>query len=85
MAAKVTAAMPPIPPYPLQECLKVSGISAAGATRFMEAHQIVTIVDMLLFCPSEAQEIMKIYNGQQNHHTNKFDMAVKKKESAFIY
>ena len=46
-----------------QKCLKVAGMSAAGATRFMEAHQLVTIEDMLLFCPSKYQDLMKIKNG----------------------
>ena len=60
-------------------------MSAAGATRFMEAHQIVTIEDILLFCPSEAEDLMNIYNGQKNRQANKFGMAVQKKVAAFIY
>ena len=40
---------------------------------------------MVLFCPSEAQDLMKIYNGQQTRHTNKFVMAVQKKVAAFVY
>ena len=63
MATAVTAVMPPPPPDPLQECLKVSGISAAGATRFMEAYQLLNVEGMLLFRLSEAQDLMKIYNG----------------------
>ena len=45
----------PLPPYPLNECLKVVGMSAAGASRFIEYHQLVTMEDMLLFLLSEAQ------------------------------
>ena len=55
--------MPPIPPDSLHECLKVAGMSADGTTWFMEVHQLFTIEDMLLFHPSEAQDLMKIYNG----------------------
>ena len=51
----------------------------------MESHQLVTIEDMLLFCLSEAQYLMKIYNGQQTYHTNKFGMYVQKNLSSFIY
>ena len=67
MAAAVTAAMTPPPPDPLQEFLKVAGISAAGATQFMEAHQIFTIEGMLLFHLSKAQDLMKICNGHKTH------------------
>ena len=85
MAATVTVAMSPVPTDTLQECLNVAGISVAGATRFMEAPQIVNIEDMLLFCPSEAQELMNIYNRKQTCKTNNFGMAVQKKVPAFIY
>ena len=78
-------AMPTVPPYPLQECLKVMGIFADSATQFMEAHQLVTIEDMLLFIPSKSQDLMKIYNGQKTRQTNKFGMAVQNKVAAFIY
>ena len=76
--------MPPIPPDPLHECLKVSGMSADGTTWFMEVHQLFTIEDMLLFHPSEAQDLMKIYNGQQTCQTNKLGMDLQNKEADFI-
>ena len=63
MATAVTSVMPPPPPDPLQERLKVAGISAAGATRFMEAYHLLTVEVMLLFCLSEAQDLMKACNG----------------------
>ena len=85
MAAAVREAMPPPPPYPLQECLKVVAMSADGATKFMEAHHIVTIEGILLFHLIKAQDLMTICNGQKTHQTNKFRMAVQKKLSAFIY
>ena len=84
MSSAVTAAMHPPPSDPLQECLKVSGISAAGATPFMVAHQLLTIEGMVLFRPSESQDLMKICNRQKTHHTNKFDMAVQKKLLFFV-
>ena len=68
--------MQPIPTDPLQEFLKVAGMSAADATRVMEAHQLITIEHMLFFCPRKAQDHMNIYNGQQTRQTNKFRMAV---------
>ena len=85
MAATVTAVMPQVPPDTLQECLKVAGMSKAGDTRFMEAYQLVTIEDMLLFSPREAQNLMNINNGQQTRQTNKFGMDLQKKVAAFIY
>ena len=77
--------MPPVPSDPLQECLKVLVISAAGATQFMEYHQLVTIEDMLLFLPSEYQYLMKIYIRQKTRQANKFGMTAQKKVAAFIY
>ena len=74
MAATVTAAIPPVPLDPLQECLKVAVVSSSGATCFMESQQLVTIEVMLLFRPSEAQDLMNIYHGQQTRYTNKFGM-----------
>ena len=62
MAETLTAAMPTIPTYPLQEDIKVVVISAAGATWFMEAQKIVTIEYMLLFCPRKPKDLMNIYN-----------------------
>ena len=64
MAATVTEAMTPIPPDPIQECLKFVGVYAAGATRFMESHQLVTLENILLFCPRKSKYLMKIYNRQ---------------------
>ena len=58
------ASMSPIPPDPPQECLKVVGISAAVATQFTEAHQLITIEDIIFFRLSESQDLMKIYNRQ---------------------
>ena len=55
-------AVPHLTPNPLHECLKVASMSEDGATRFVEVHQLVTIEDMLLSCPSKAQDLMKIYN-----------------------
>ena len=46
MKATVTAVMPLIPLDPIQEYLKVADIYAAGNTRFMKAHQLLTIEDM---------------------------------------
>ena len=54
--------MPLVPPDTLYECLKVQGMSAAGATWFMEAQKIVTIEYMLLFCPRKPKDLMNIYN-----------------------
>ena len=85
MEAAVTAAMPPPPSDPLQECLKVMGMSASGATKFMEDHHIVTIAGMLFFHLIKSQDLMEICNRQKNHQTNKFGMDVQKKLSAFIY
>ena len=85
METAVTAAMPPPPPDTLQECLKVAGMSADGATRFMEAHQLLTIEGMLLFRLSEAQDLMKICIGQKTHHTNKFGMNAQRNLASFIY
>ena len=85
MEAPVTADMPPIPLDTLQEWLKVAGISTAGTTWFIEYQHIVTIEDMLLFRPSEAQDLMNIYNGQKTCQTNKFRMDVYKKVVALIY
>ena len=85
MAATVTAAIPPVPLDSLQKYLKFLGMSSAGTTCFMEAHQLITIEDMLLFRPSKSQELMKIYNGQQTCQTNKLGMDVQKKLSAFMY
>ena len=65
MAAIVTEAIPHLPPYLLHECLKVAGMSTASATRFMESHNLVTIEDMLWFCPRKSQDLTKIYNRQQ--------------------
>ena len=76
MAATVTAAIPPVPLDPVQEYFKIEGMSSAGTTWFMKAYQIVTIEDMLLFCTSEAQDLIKIYNGQQTHRTKTLSMAV---------
>ena len=85
MAAAVTESMrPPPPPDPLQECLKVADMSAAGATRFMEAHQIFNIEGMLLFHLIKAQDLMEICNRQKTHYTNKLGMAFQKNLSAFI-
>ena len=77
MAAAVKVFMPYPPPDTLQEYLKVAGMSTAGAASFMESHQLVTIEGMLLFCPSEVQDLMKICNGQKTYQTNKFGMVVK--------
>ena len=85
MIATLKAAMPLVPMDPLQECLKVAVMSISGATRFIESRQLVTIRDMLLFLPSKFQHLMKIYNRQKTHHTNKFGMAVQKKVAAFLY
>ena len=60
MSESVTEVMTPPPPDPLHEWLKVAGMSTSGTTRFMETHQIVTIDDMLLFCPSKSQYLTKI-------------------------
>ena len=76
MAATVTADIPHVPLDSLHKYLKVLGMSSAGTTWFIEAHRLVTIGDMLLLCPSESQDLMKIYNGQQTQHTNKFSMDV---------
>ena len=65
MNAAVTAAMPPLPTYPLQECIKVSGMYTSGSTWFMGSKQLVTIEGILLFCPNEAQDLMKICNGRK--------------------
>ena len=51
----------------------------------MEAHQLVTIEYILLFCPSKSQDLINIYNGQQTCQTKTFGMAVQKKVSSFIY
>ena len=50
----------------------------------MESHQLVTIEDMVFFRPSEAQDLMKIKNGQQTCQTNKLGMDVQNKEADFI-
>ena len=84
MTAAITEAMLPPPPDPLQEFIKVADMSTDVATRFMQAHQIVTIEDMLLFCPNKSQDLMKIYNGHQMRQTDKFWMDVQKKVAAFI-
>ena len=60
-------------------------MSVDGATHFMGSHQLVTIEDMSLFCLNETQVVMKIYNEQQNHQTNKFGMAVQNNVAAFIF
>ena len=39
----------------------------------------------MLFCPSEAQDFIKIYNWQKTRQTNKFGIAVQKKIADFIY
>ena len=49
MVAAVSAAMHPPPPYPVHEFLKFAGMSAAGATRFMESHQLIAIEGMFFF------------------------------------
>ena len=63
MEATVTASMPPVPLDPLQGFFMAAGMSVAVATRFMEAHQLVNIHDILFFSPIESQDFMKIYNG----------------------
>ena len=73
------------PPYPLQECLKGTGMYASGYTLLMKSHQFVITEDMLFSPLSEDQDLMKIYNRQQTRHTNKFGMDVQKKVLAFIY
>ena len=60
-------------------------MSAAEATCLMQAHQLMTINDMLLFHPSKYQDPMKIYNRQQKRQTNKFGMAVQEKVTEFIH
>ena len=54
MAETVIEVMPPLPPDPLHEYLKVVGMSAAGATLFMGSHKLVTIEYMLLFFPKRS-------------------------------
>ena len=85
MLAEVTEAMPP-PPLDLpQKGLKVVGVFTAGAKIFMEAHQIFTIEDMLLFLPGKSRYLINVYNGQQTFQTNKFGISVQKKVAAIIY
>ena len=76
MSATVKAAMPLVLPDPLQECINVMEMSTDGTAWFMESHQLVTIEDMVFFRPSEAQDLMKIKNGQQTCQTNKFRMSI---------
>ena len=70
--------MPPPPPDPLQEYLKVAGMSAAVSTHFMEFHKLFTIEGMLLFFLSKSQDLIKICNGQKTRQTSKLGMAVQK-------
>ena len=48
-------------------------------------NQLVTIYDMSLFFLIKTQFIMNIYNKQQTHQTNKFEMAVQNNVADFIF
>ena len=69
MAEAMESDISPTPPNPLHECLKVAVMSAAGATHFMYAYQIVTIKDMLLLWPIKSQDLINMYNGKQTGNT----------------
>ena len=85
MKAAVTSSMSTQPPDPLKEFLKVADMFVAGSTCFMEFHKFVTIEGMMMFRPSKAQDLMKIYNCQTTRQISKFGMAVQKILVSFIY
>ena len=66
MAETVIEVMPPLPPDPLHEYLKVVGMSAAGATLFMGSHKLVTIEYMLLFFPKRSPRPQEYLQRAEN-------------------
>ena len=85
MAAAVPpAALPLVPPDPLDHCLSVCGISQANIVRFRDHHGLAALDDLKLFKPKDSKDLCDSYNYRRNA-AHKVGMVVRRKLEALIY